>query len=69
MNGFRRMDKELTTAPEFQEFLKRKRQRKEGGGMSADVAYALLRELRLSHLVERALECDEFKDRRKVKPS
>ena len=68
MNGFRRMDKELTTAPEFQDFLKRKRERKQSRGLSPEAAYAILQELRLDHLLQRARECEEFKQQQKVKP-
>jgi hypothetical protein len=65
MNGFRRMDEQLTLAPEFQAFLKRKRERKKGSGLSPEAAYAILREMRLDHLLARARECEEFKE---VKP-
>jgi len=66
MNGFRRMDEQLTLAPEFQSFLKRKRERQKGAGLSPEAAYAILREMRLDHLLARARECEEFKQ--EVKP-
>jgi hypothetical protein len=67
MNGFRRLDKQLTDAPEFQEFLNRQREPKNGKhGLSPDAAYAFLKELRLDRLLARAQESEEFKQ--KVKP-
>jgi len=67
MNGFRRLDKQLTDAPEFQEFLNRQREPKNGKrGLSPGAAYAFLKELRLDRLLARAQESEEFKQ--KVKP-
>lgn len=66
MNGFNRLDKQLTVAPDFQDFLKRNRERKETRGMSPDIAYAILREMRLDKLLALARQGKEFK--KNVKP-